>query len=320
MRVAASIGVFAIFLAVPYVAARAGRLLSAHQQIVLATATLVGLTAGFLGFLGAIVTPSGLGIPEALGAVEFCLVAGAKLFQHPLKHWPSIAAAFLLVTFVVRLGLGTVLTVRDSRRADPARGASSYRLVDPYALRLVPTSEPIAYTTGILRPKIVMSEGLFASLSEGELLAVVAHERAHARGMHLPLLFLARVVGRSFKMIPPVRKASEQLVTALESSADDAAVEAVGDRLVVLQAMQSVAQARQDELVLGMGGGSLGARARRIARPSSPIAGGKVGLALVSSVIGIAIIATALAWVAGSDAVAHELIALDLHQVCHLPH
>jgi Zn-dependent protease with chaperone function len=47
-------------------------------------------------------------------------------------------------------------------------------------LRIIDSSRPFAWCCGLLRPRVVVSRGLAELLSEAELDAVVAHERAHA--------------------------------------------------------------------------------------------------------------------------------------------
>lgn len=55
-------------------------------------------------------------------------------------------------------------------QADPVRGV----------MRL-PTSAPMAFTAGWVRPRIYLSDGLIAALDDEALETVIAHERAHAR-------------------------------------------------------------------------------------------------------------------------------------------
>ena len=215
MRLVASAALFLLFMILPLLVRRIRGVLTARQSIVLSVTMLVGMVVTFLGLLGAVVAPTGLGLPNALAAVEICLTAGSKLFQHPLKHWPSILAALLLLAFLGRIVIGVVATAKDARRARPGPGVDAEPLGAGGRVLIVSSAEPLAYTTGILRPRIVISSGLRASLSAAELAAVIAHEQRHASGGHVPLLFLARVVRRAFGSIPPTRIATEQLAMAL---------------------------------------------------------------------------------------------------------
>ena len=320
MRLVASAALFLLFMILPLLVRRIRGVLTARQSIVLSVTMLVGMVVTFLGLLGAVVAPTGLGLPNALAAVEICLTAGSKLFQHPLKHWPSILAALLLLAFLGRIVIGVVATAKDARRARPGPGVDAEPLGAGGRVLIVSSAEPLAYTTGILRPRIVISSGLRASLSAAELAAVIAHEQRHASGGHVPLLFLARVVRRAFGSIPPTRIATEQLAMALEISADEMAVRVVGDRLVVLRAIESVAIAQSDSLALGIASDGSMERVRNLAYPGRAIAGGRLGALLVGAVLLATLGAQSMAWATGSGAIAHEVVALRLHQACHLPH
>jgi len=61
------------------------------------SATLVGIAAGFTGLLGTLVAPGPLPLPDLPRAVEVCFDAAGRLLSHPLKHWPSILAASILL-------------------------------------------------------------------------------------------------------------------------------------------------------------------------------------------------------------------------------
>lgn len=315
----------------PYVlGARRPEVGTPRQLAFLASITLLGVAGSFIGMLAALVVPQALPVVDLPRTVELCAAAAGRLFAHPLRHWPSIFAAVLLLLVLARLGTGLVLTLRDVRRARPPRhplpGEPAFPLPpEPSGARLVvvPTKEVVAYTTGLLRARIIVSTGFLEQIDEESRRAVLAHEQAHAKGRHVPLLFMARTIGRAFWFVPPVRLAAWHLVTALECSADETAARAVGDRLVVARAlvrMASVSPSLGPQGTLRMGNEEIAFRARRLAA-AGPSNHRRSPVIVVATVLGLAtMLMAAEAWSTGRTAIARETQVVALHETCHLPH
>jgi Zn-dependent protease with chaperone function len=100
----------------------------------------------------------------------------------------------------------------------------------------------VAFSAGVLRPLIVVSSGLRASLSPEEYEAVLAHEQGHASARDNLTLLLVRVVGRAFCFFPGLRPAVRGLRSALEIAADAYAGERTGDPLLVAGSVTRVAR------------------------------------------------------------------------------
>jgi Zn-dependent protease with chaperone function len=85
---------------------------------------------------------------------------------------------------------------------------------------------------GLFRPAILLSRGLLAVVSEGELGAIARHERAHAERRHTLARLLARIC--AVFMVPRSRRALfDALELAQEQSADEVGAAVLGDRLAM---------------------------------------------------------------------------------------
>ncbi|WP_433137000.1 M56 family metallopeptidase [Actinomadura nitritigenes] len=92
---------------------------------------------------------------------------------------------------------------------------------------------PVAYSLPARRRAIVVSTGAQETLTDAELGAVLAHERAHLRQRHHALLLMLDVVHALLPWLPTVRRARSRLPLLLEMAADDAAASAYGRRTLV---------------------------------------------------------------------------------------
>ena len=330
MRVALAAGVFASFALLPHLLRTS---LFAHGSPgVLAwygATSLLGIAAGFFALLAAVVSPGPLPLVDLPRAVEVCIDAAGRLLSHPLKHWPSILAAVLLLAAAVRVIVAAVLVARDAKRARPPRSRfpgeeralRGHLGIVPSSVRLLPFEGPVAFTTGLVRPVTVVSEGLMRALAPKERSAVVAHERAHATRHHTAALSAARIIARAFGFVPGVRVSAELLVTALEARADEQATMLVGDPLVVARALATTARLtlEQSAAVAGIADGEIGYRIRQLtARRQPRMRRSLVGVLVLATIA--MVLAQGVAWSAGQRAFTRERLALALHDTCHPQH
>lgn len=97
-------------------------------------------------------------------------------------------------------------------------------------------AQPLAFTTGILRPKVCLSEGLLTTLPEKHLAVVLAHEKAHQHRRDGLRLLLAE----AFTLILPPQFRGQllaDLIQTTERACDEGAALHVGDSLVVAEAL-----------------------------------------------------------------------------------
>lgn len=89
-----------------------------------------------------------------------------------------------------------------------------------------------AFTVGLLRPRVHVTDGLVAALSADELIAVLCHEREHARGRHPLRQALRCAAGEVLFFLPVLRWWAGRQGERAEVAADGAAIAAVGRQAV----------------------------------------------------------------------------------------
>lgn len=163
-------------------------------------------------------------------------------------------------------------------------------------VRVVPTDVPTAYCLPGHRSRIVVSEGALAVLGEGELAAVLAHERAHVSARHHLVLLPFAVFG---SMVPSVRTAGrvrESVRELIEMAADDRATDG-RDRHALARALCRLSTATTPTLAFAADGGST---ARRVVRLLSPSQSHRWLAAVVACAAAAAVVAPVVAVVLGA--------------------
>jgi beta-lactamase regulating signal transducer with metallopeptidase domain len=146
----------------------------------------------------------------------------------------SATAALILFGVLVR---SVVLTVRRRRahrllldlltgeRADgPSEAASVPRrdIGDLLAdVRVLDHSTAVAYTLPGWHSRVVLSAGLLDLLTRAELIAVIAHERAHVRSRHDLMVLPFQAWSTAVGWLPGVRAAAASVAELTEMLADD---------------------------------------------------------------------------------------------------
>lgn len=175
-----------------------------------------------------------------------CLTALHVLFApvHPAVH-AAIVGGLLYACWdryhawrLVRQSLG-LLQVRRARRGDGFWEAAKSAGVDPRVLRIVLGLPNPAFTAGLLRPRIYVSEKLAGHLHAAELAAVLAHEGAHVARRDPLRLTLLRALACTLFWLPALRRLADDVSDQAELLADDAA--ARGQPLVLASAILGVA-------------------------------------------------------------------------------
>ncbi|MEX0701382.1 MAG: M56 family metallopeptidase [Planctomycetales bacterium] len=297
---------------------------SSRQLVAVGLCSLTGFSLGSFFLLSSLVSPHALGAAGVPAAIEVCLDAAARIFEHPVAHWSRIVISVLIVAGMARLGYVIVRTAIETRRIRALAAKDSARVERSAALGalvvLIESKHAVAFATGVLRPRIIVSTRLMAELEPSEINAVLEHERAHVRRGHLLVFTSAHVISRAFWFIPPIDRSMRMVIAGLETSADAAAARSVGDPLVVARTLLHVSeQARSAPPAASLGGVTdhLAHRIRRLVHPSpSHRRGPAIVLALLSGLL----LTQMVIWVPGSasaDSQRREEIA---HSVCHVPH
>jgi Zn-dependent protease with chaperone function len=171
-------------------------------------------------------------VAALIGALSFEMPAGAE--SH--SHWELVRSA-LSPGSVATLALGSLslavvlATVGSLWRQWRHSRAFVHRLGvvrEDGGVRVFVADRPMAFCAGLLRPRVHVSTGTIAMLSEAELAAVVAHERHHARRRDPLRLFVVRTVADALFVLPALPRLAERYAALVELGADDAAVAANG--------------------------------------------------------------------------------------------
>ncbi|MFJ7998632.1 M56 family metallopeptidase [Streptomyces sp. NPDC096310] len=180
------------------------------------------------------------------------------------------AVPLLVPAAVALLPLAWLLrTVWRSRRAR-ARRLDLLSLVGvpapEYGATVVEHDVPAVYCLPGRRRRVVVSRGALDVLSDDQLRAALAHERAHLAGRHHLLLMAADAFARAFPGLPLARHARAQTALLLEMAADDRALRG-HPRETLAAAMCEVAAGRAPSGALGAGGPGTLIRVRRLLAP-----------------------------------------------------
>ncbi len=217
--------------------------------------------------------------------------------------------ALAILGRLVSCAAGALLRARHERRAH----ADALTIVGRPAHRLgavvVDHHTAAAYCLPGRARRIVLTSAALATLTDDELSAVLAHERAHLRGRHHLVLAGVQAFDRAFPGVPLFGEARRQVSALVEMLADDAAARG-HQRHTVAAALLAVAGARAPASGLAAGGPTTAVRVRRMLAPARP-----VGLA--GRILGtIAVAAALLLPVAVAAAPAAAATRLDY---CPLP-
>jgi hypothetical protein len=175
--------------------------------------------------------------------------------------WAALGALFLVPTSVraTRAASGLWRAHRDIaaiRLAARPAGDGTMRLESEL---------PICAVVGLTRPAILVSDGARAAIGPGDLVIMLAHERAHVARRDVLRHALARLAAAA--LAPRAAQALlDELRIAREQACDEAAAAACGERLRVAEAILSAARIFGDhpalagDAVAAFGPGALQAR------------------------------------------------------------
>ena len=215
----------ALLVSRPAVTASAPRLGAVVEVLTLAG---IGLAPPLLLACAAAAVGTWSGAPGHVVAGVCVLAAGPTGPAGPAQLvLYGLAAALLACTGAVASRAAAAARMAGLRGRALA-GASSRRLLGGGSAWVIPSGRPAAYCGGLRRPQVVVTTGLLGLLEPAEQEAVLAHEAAHVRLGHPPILLLGAAVGRSYRWLPPARLAWDRLRRDIEAAADDEAAAAAG--------------------------------------------------------------------------------------------
>jgi beta-lactamase regulating signal transducer with metallopeptidase domain len=149
---------------------------------------------------------------------------------------------------------------------------------------------PVAFCIPGARPLLVLSSGMVAELDDGQLAAVVAHERAHLRERHHLYLLPFVAWEAALPLLPAPVRAHAAVRTLVEMRADDVALASLSSaapRRTLAAAIVAVAGGGGSVPggALAVTGGAVEPRVRRLLEPPSPLPAAARAAALVSAAL-----------------------------------
>ncbi|UJF33542.1 M56 family metallopeptidase [Paenibacillus hexagrammi] len=144
------------------------------------------------------------------------LVHGLVMYTFGAAAWVAIRHARSFARSSRELELRTENAVTEKLR-------TQYGLADEELL-VIRHQAPIALTMGLWKPRIILSTALLDMLTEGELRAVVEHEKYHLQQKDPLTIFALMICSVSLGYIPIFRWIADKYKIMMELSADKHAI------------------------------------------------------------------------------------------------
>jgi beta-lactamase regulating signal transducer with metallopeptidase domain len=168
-------------------------------------------------------------------------------------------------------------------------------------LILIRLSTPVSFVYGVVRPRVVISDGLLERLSSPELLAVLEHERYHVSNLDPLKTAMLRLMTAALAFVPDLEPFRVQYRAGRELAADRRAIATCGRRPLagaLLKAMPEPDWADTDAAVPLQSHSLLHRRVTQLesgaAPPDASFASVRALLTVLSANAWLAIVATAI--------------------------
>lgn len=191
------------------------------------------------------------------------------------------ASAGLFVAFLSKAVVATRLlgALSVAARFDAKHGAW-----------VVPVARPFCVSVGLMRPRILVSEGLLTDATEDELEVMLAHEAAHVRRRDTLMRLLARA-GSTLLWPQSRRSLLATLELSAEQACDEAAAHKTGDRLRVAETILAMERRLADatgasSFAVAFGSASVADRVEALLGP--PRSGGawaRPGILVIAAIV-----------------------------------
>jgi Zn-dependent protease with chaperone function len=156
--------------------------------------------------------------------------------------------------------------------------------------------QPAVYCVPGRPATIVLTTGALAVLDQPQLLAVLAHERAHLAGRHHLLVTLGKAARAGFPGVPLFSRGADEVARLAEMRADDVAARRSG-RDTLLQALVAMGTGRPltaPPAALAATGGAVTVRVRRLLDPPTGTSRAWHGLALAAVLLALGAVSVLL--------------------------
>jgi Zn-dependent protease with chaperone function len=252
-----------------------------------------GIAAWLAGALSVAGAWAGAGLILAVPCAQFstdpammraCLSVLRAQYASPAGAAAGAGGAVIVVAVLGRVAWSYGSAVAAARRCRARHDDALAVLARPGPaadVMIINNDQPAVYCIPGRR-RIVLTSGALSCLDDGQLDAVLAHERAHMLERHHLVLRLAAALESAFPAVRFFGVAAQQIAYLVEVAADDAAVRRA-PRLTVAAALLAVAAAGVPAGALGAGGSAAAQRIRRLIDP--PLRGSAARRAVISAVL-----------------------------------
>lgn len=217
--------------------------------------------------LGTVLAALGAGLALGLEILTLPQPSSLEVVLHGLVTTVTCVLAAWIGWSGVRVAVRTRARRRRHRELVDLLAAPDVR--DPH-LRVLSEQTPFAYCVpGVRDSRVVLSSGALEQLSTHELVAVLAHERAHLRARHDLVLEGFTALREAFPGVGRGRTPLEHSALLVEMLADDVARRRVGARALG-RALVTLAGTRAPGGALAASDTGTLARVRRLAEPDRP--------------------------------------------------
>jgi Zn-dependent protease with chaperone function len=311
MIVAITLTVYAIALsvAVPRLLLRANWVDRAPRLAIASWQALTVAVVGSLALAGLsfAIPVAGLGGKGIIDVLQACAMALQQQYSTPTGAAVGIGGALLACSVITRCFWGLASTgARMSRERTAHRRVLDMvgrPDIDRDIVILDSTEAAVYCMPGIHRRTVVTTAALHA-LTDKELIAVLAHERAHLTERHDLALAFSVALSQAFHGLPPFQLAARETARLVELRADDVAA-ARTHRLTVAAALLAVAAVPPHAVpavALGAAGTGAAARVRRLLPPRQSVGRLPTCAAAVAIVLLLIAPGLALGWPAVTSA------------------
>ncbi|WP_067689586.1 M56 family metallopeptidase [Nocardia jejuensis] len=219
-----------------------------------------------------------------------------------LPIWLALVTVFALTLLIGARLIWSVVRVGIHTRRRRAHHRMLVDLLDQSAvqrssadIRVLASTEPIAYCLPGLRRRVVLSQGTVTNLTDEELTAIVSHERSHLRARHDLVLEAFTAAHEAFPRVVRSKSALDSVKLLIELLADDSAVKVTGPTPLA-RALVACCNSTAPQGAMAVGGPTTLIRIQRLAGPIGDLRIASVAYLAALAILVVPTMAVAIPW------------------------